>query len=151
MKRHLILIIDYSHNYFESLNQNIEAFIMDYFDQNPISQLGIIVTHNEIAEEISEMSGLILKLIISSFTENNMNFFRKCNKTHRIVKKSQRGWGTITPKLPHLGFGQHEVFSPFIISINVSSNQPHQQHSNHVFMIQTVMIKYYHYHPAKSR
>lgn len=38
-------------------------FIHSYFDQNPISQLGIIVTHNQIAEKITELSGNPLEQI----------------------------------------------------------------------------------------
>lgn len=33
------------------------SFIQSFFDQNPISQLGIIVTHNKIAEKLTELSG----------------------------------------------------------------------------------------------
>jgi hypothetical protein len=35
----------------------VESFIREYFDQNPISQLGIIVTKNSRAEKITELSG----------------------------------------------------------------------------------------------
>lgn len=35
----------------------LESFIIEYFDQNPISQLGIITTKNGLAEKISELSG----------------------------------------------------------------------------------------------
>jgi len=34
-----------------------EHFIQEFFDQNPISQLGIIVTHDKTAERIVELSG----------------------------------------------------------------------------------------------
>jgi transcription initiation factor TFIIH subunit 2 len=34
----------------------LEAFIKDYFDQNPLSQLGIIITKKSIAEKITELS-----------------------------------------------------------------------------------------------
>lgn len=66
MTRHLFLVIDCS----KSLNQNdlkpsrravifrlVETFIMDYFDQNPLSQIGVIVTRNSVAEKITELSG----------------------------------------------------------------------------------------------
>ena len=34
-----------------------ETFIGEYFDQNPISQLGIIITRDGIAEKLTELSG----------------------------------------------------------------------------------------------
>ena len=34
-----------------------QEFIEDFFDQNPLSQLGIIATRKSLAEKISEMSG----------------------------------------------------------------------------------------------
>lgn len=34
-----------------------EAFIADYFDQNPLSQMGVIISYNSVAEKLSEMSG----------------------------------------------------------------------------------------------
>ena len=39
----------------------VESFIREYFDQNPISQLGIIVTKNSRAEKITELSGMWLR------------------------------------------------------------------------------------------
>lgn len=35
----------------------METFIRDYFDQNPISQLGYIVTWRKVAEKVTEVSG----------------------------------------------------------------------------------------------
>lgn len=37
--------------------QLLEYFIEEYFDQNPISQLGIIVTKNKRAEKVTELGG----------------------------------------------------------------------------------------------
>jgi transcription initiation factor TFIIH subunit 2 len=37
--------------------QEMEQFVRHYFDQNPISQLGFIITYNKIAEKITELSG----------------------------------------------------------------------------------------------
>jgi len=37
--------------------QLLELFIEEYFDQNPISQLGIIVTKNKRAEKVTELGG----------------------------------------------------------------------------------------------
>ena len=37
--------------------QLLEYFIDEYFDQNPISQLGIIVTKNKRAEKVTELGG----------------------------------------------------------------------------------------------
>jgi hypothetical protein len=35
----------------------LEGFIDEFFDQNPISQVGIIITRNKRAEKISELAG----------------------------------------------------------------------------------------------
>ena len=35
----------------------MEKFVHSYFDQNPISQLGIIITKNKIAEKVCELAG----------------------------------------------------------------------------------------------
>ena len=35
----------------------LESFFDQFFDQNPISQIGIIVTRNKRAERVSELSG----------------------------------------------------------------------------------------------
>nr|CAH8854973.1 unnamed protein product [Trichobilharzia regenti] len=66
MMRHLFLIVDLS----QAMNeQDLKpnrlictikaacAFVRDYFDQNPISQLGIIVTSDRKAERLTELSG----------------------------------------------------------------------------------------------
>ncbi|KAI8977409.1 Ssl1-like-domain-containing protein [Mycotypha africana] len=64
--RHLFLIIDLSEAMTEkdlrpsrvelSLTY-AQQFVTEYFDQNPISQLGIIVTRDGIAEKLTELSG----------------------------------------------------------------------------------------------
>ena len=41
------------------LFQLLEHFIEEYFDQNPISQLGIITTKNKRAEKVTELGGNI--------------------------------------------------------------------------------------------
>lgn len=35
----------------------LETFIEEFFDQNPISQMGIIIMHNKRAEKISDLTG----------------------------------------------------------------------------------------------
>ena len=35
-----------------------EQFINEYFDQNPLSQLGVILTRRGVAEKITELSGM---------------------------------------------------------------------------------------------
>ena len=40
--------------------QLLEHFIEEYFDQNPISQLGIISTKNKRAEKVTELGGRAL-------------------------------------------------------------------------------------------
>ncbi len=44
----------------------VEAFIKEFFDQNPLSQMGIIVSHSSIAEKLSELNGKN-NLIVNSF------------------------------------------------------------------------------------
>ncbi|XP_031575116.1 general transcription factor IIH subunit 2-like [Actinia tenebrosa] len=66
MMRHMYLIIDMSKAMEEAdlkptrLNCTVkllENFITEYFDQNPISQIGIILTRNKRAEKLTELSG----------------------------------------------------------------------------------------------
>ncbi|KYQ88360.1 TFIIH subunit [Tieghemostelium lacteum] len=66
MQRHLCLVLDFSKTLllqdlkpsrYHCLLSTCEAFIKEYFDQNPISQLSIIITKNSKAEKISELSG----------------------------------------------------------------------------------------------
>lgn len=64
--RHLFLILDLS----EAMNEKdlrpsrveltltyAQQFVIEFFDQNPISQLGIIATRDGIAEKLTELSG----------------------------------------------------------------------------------------------
>ncbi|CAH1757234.1 13968_t:CDS:2 [Entrophospora sp. SA101] len=64
--RHLFLILDLSEamaekdlrpSRLELTLSYTEQFILEYFDQNPISQLGIIVTKTGVAEKITSLSG----------------------------------------------------------------------------------------------
>eukprot|EP00012_Vannella_robusta_P011464 CAMPEP_0206209552 /NCGR_PEP_ID=MMETSP0166-20121206/16979_1 /ASSEMBLY_ACC=CAM_ASM_000260 /TAXON_ID=95228 /ORGANISM="Vannella robusta, Strain DIVA3 518/3/11/1/6" /LENGTH=132 /DNA_ID=CAMNT_0053630975 /DNA_START=90 /DNA_END=488 /DNA_ORIENTATION=+ len=57
MNRHLFLIVDVSKIRFDQLLPFVESFIYDYFDQNPISQMGIIVTRNGMAYKLTDLSG----------------------------------------------------------------------------------------------
>ena len=41
--------------------QLLERFVEEYFDQNPISQLGIMLTRNKRAEKVTELGGNGLK------------------------------------------------------------------------------------------
>lgn len=64
--RHLVLVLDWSTAMLEkdllpnrfrlTLNYAVE-FIREYFEQNPISQMGVVVMWNGIARRVSEMSG----------------------------------------------------------------------------------------------
>lgn len=42
--------------------QLLEFFVEEYFDQNPISQLGIIITKNKRAEKVSELGGWFMNI-----------------------------------------------------------------------------------------
>lgn len=66
MMRHLFLVVDLS----SAMEQKdlrpsrlgctlkvVENFILEFFDQNPISQLGVIVTRNSRAEKITDLGG----------------------------------------------------------------------------------------------
>jgi len=64
--RHLFVVLDLSLSMeekdlppsrIELSAQLLEEFIMEYFDQNPISQLGVIVTRDGLAEKLTELSG----------------------------------------------------------------------------------------------
>ncbi|XP_063228236.1 general transcription factor IIH subunit 2 [Bacillus rossius redtenbacheri] len=74
MMRHLYIILDCS----ECMNNQdlkptrqlctikiLEGFVEEFFDQNPISQLGIITTRNKRAEKISELAGNSRKHIMN--------------------------------------------------------------------------------------
>uniref|UniRef100_A0A665TLE2 General transcription factor IIH subunit 2-like n=1 Tax=Echeneis naucrates TaxID=173247 RepID=A0A665TLE2_ECHNA len=66
MMRHLYVVIDCSRsmddqdlkpNRLTSSLKLLEAFVGEYFDQNPISQVGIITTKNKRAEKLTDLSG----------------------------------------------------------------------------------------------
>uniref|UniRef100_A0A8D3EB85 General transcription factor IIH subunit n=1 Tax=Scophthalmus maximus TaxID=52904 RepID=A0A8D3EB85_SCOMX len=66
MMRHLYLVIDCSRsmedqdlkpNRLTSSLKLMEAFVDEYFDQNPISQVGIITTKNKRAEKLTDLTG----------------------------------------------------------------------------------------------
>nr|XP_020454876.1 general transcription factor IIH subunit 2-like isoform X2 [Monopterus albus] len=66
MMRHLFVVIDCSRsmedqdlkpNRLTSTLKLMEAFIDEYFDQNPISQVGIITTKNKRAEKLTDLTG----------------------------------------------------------------------------------------------
>lgn len=41
----------------ETVKSSVRQFILDFFDQNPISSMGLTVTRNGLAESLSELSG----------------------------------------------------------------------------------------------
>lgn len=45
--------------------QLLEKFIEEYFDQNPLSQLGLVLMKNKRAEKLTELSGNVRKHIKS--------------------------------------------------------------------------------------
>uniref|UniRef100_A0A672YD93 General transcription factor IIH subunit n=1 Tax=Sphaeramia orbicularis TaxID=375764 RepID=A0A672YD93_9TELE len=66
MMRHLYVVIDCSRsmedqdlkpNRLTSTLKLMEAFVEEYFDQNPISQVGIIMTKNKRAEKLTDLAG----------------------------------------------------------------------------------------------
>ncbi|KAK9723377.1 hypothetical protein K7432_001986 [Basidiobolus ranarum] len=80
--RHLYLILDMSADMMEKdyrphrlgLTVNyVEAFILEYFDQNPISQIGLIITRDGIAEKLTELSGNPMDHIRAIRNKNNQD------------------------------------------------------------------------------
>jgi len=67
MIRHLFIIVDMSRsmkqadilppNRLACVNEILQKFILEYFDQNPISQLGLIATKDKRAEMLTMLSG----------------------------------------------------------------------------------------------
>jgi transcription initiation factor TFIIH subunit 2 len=66
ISRHLFVVMDCSRGAEQAdlrpfrgalVRDALASFVCDYFDQNPIAQLGVIVTHHGIAEKLSELSG----------------------------------------------------------------------------------------------
>uniref|UniRef100_A0A8C9TY87 General transcription factor IIH subunit n=1 Tax=Scleropages formosus TaxID=113540 RepID=A0A8C9TY87_SCLFO len=66
MMRHLFVVIDTSRtmedqdlkpNRLTSTLKLMEYFVDEYFDQNPISQIGIIITKNKRAEKLTDLAG----------------------------------------------------------------------------------------------
>eukprot|EP01102_Stenamoeba_stenopodia_P000300 TRINITY_DN1027_c0_g2_i1.p1 TRINITY_DN1027_c0_g2~~TRINITY_DN1027_c0_g2_i1.p1 ORF type:complete len:352 (-),score=49.68 TRINITY_DN1027_c0_g2_i1:409-1464(-) len=68
LTRYLFLIVDISEAMVDKgdnmrpsrmavVTKGVTAFIREYFDQNPISQLGLVITRNSVAEKITELSG----------------------------------------------------------------------------------------------
>ncbi|KAJ1653904.1 hypothetical protein IWQ61_006072, partial [Dispira simplex] len=64
--RHLFIVLDASlamnekdlrPNRMELVVSQVEAYVHEYFDQNPLSQLGLLITRDSLAEKISELSG----------------------------------------------------------------------------------------------
>jgi transcription initiation factor TFIIH subunit 2 len=65
LTRHVFLIIDFSKSLFLTdwkpsrhihTQKAVESFILNYFDQNPLSQMGIIISRNSVAEKLTELS-----------------------------------------------------------------------------------------------
>lgn len=52
----------------------LENFIEEFFDQNPISQVGIIIMHNKRAEKLSDLAGNCRKHIkaISNLSKTSL-------------------------------------------------------------------------------
>jgi len=67
MIRYLYIIIDFSNamnapdlkpTRIVATRNLVESFIKQYFDQNPLSQLGIIVSHRKLAQKVTDLSGV---------------------------------------------------------------------------------------------
>nr|CAG4651814.1 EOG090X05VA [Triops cancriformis] len=74
MMRHLFLIVDFSESMllqdFKPTRQRcvlklLEEFVQEFFDQNPVSQMSILITRNKRAEKVSELAGNPRKHILA--------------------------------------------------------------------------------------
>ncbi|XP_061881169.1 general transcription factor IIH subunit 2 [Entelurus aequoreus] len=74
MMRHLYVVIDCSRtmedqdlkpNRLTATLKLMEAFVAEYFEQNPISQVGIIITKNKRAEKLTDLAGNPKKHILA--------------------------------------------------------------------------------------
>ncbi|XP_074787518.1 general transcription factor IIH subunit 2 isoform X5 [Athene noctua] len=82
MMRHLYVVVDGSRtmedqdlkpNRLTSTLKLLEYFVEEYFDQNPISQIGLIVTKSKRAEKMTELSGNSKKHITALKKAVDMN------------------------------------------------------------------------------
>ncbi|XP_054254244.1 general transcription factor IIH subunit 2-like protein isoform X3 [Indicator indicator] len=82
MMRHLYVVVDGSRtmedqdlkpNRFTCTLKLLEYFVEEYFDQNPISQIGLIVTKSKRAEKMTELSGNSKKHITALKKAVDMN------------------------------------------------------------------------------
>ena len=64
--RHVVLVVDLSRamdekdlapSRLQCTLSLLDAFLAEFFDQNPISQLGIVVTRDAVATRLTELSG----------------------------------------------------------------------------------------------
>ena len=51
--------------------RNVEAFLVEFFDQNPISQVGLIFTNNGIATKAVDLTGECRSAIESSLSSDS--------------------------------------------------------------------------------
>ena len=67
MTRYVVLVLDYSvhaeqrsgrHTRGELLRKAAEEFVTEYFDQNPISHLALLVTRDAVAQRLTDLSGV---------------------------------------------------------------------------------------------
>eukprot|EP01095_Lingulamoeba_sp_RSL-Kostka_P011532 TRINITY_DN4416_c0_g1_i2.p1 TRINITY_DN4416_c0_g1~~TRINITY_DN4416_c0_g1_i2.p1 ORF type:complete len:283 (-),score=71.84 TRINITY_DN4416_c0_g1_i2:22-870(-) len=158
MSRNLIVIIDASENVVKGnivpsrldvMTKGVEGFIKNFFDQNPISQLGLMITRSEIAETLTEHSPpppsskteyIEATLINMGFPEKQpLDYVSLCN-CHQELKRG----GYLCPKCnskwcdlpvdcricglqlvlsPHLARSYHHLFSiPMFIEIPAINN-----------------------------
>src|SRR3989338_4284680 len=66
LSRHVVVVadislageqVDYRPCRGESMIQNLSLFVSTFFQENPISQLSVVVAHNSVAEKLTELSG----------------------------------------------------------------------------------------------
>ncbi|XP_060699882.1 general transcription factor IIH subunit 2 isoform X2 [Hemiscyllium ocellatum] len=83
MMRHLYVIIDMSRsmedqdlkpNRLTSTLKLLEYFVEEYFDQNPISQIGIVTTKNKRAEKLTELAGTYHVILDESHFKELLNY-----------------------------------------------------------------------------
>ncbi|XP_010765673.1 general transcription factor IIH subunit 2 [Notothenia coriiceps] len=101
MMRHLHVVIDCSRsmddhdlkpNRLTSTLKLMESFVDEYFDQNPISQLGIITTKNKRAEKLTDLAGnpknhiVALKKAVATLCVGEPSLYNSLNLAIQTLK-----------------------------------------------------------------
>ncbi|KAH0628048.1 hypothetical protein JD844_008718 [Phrynosoma platyrhinos] len=129
MMRHLYVVVDGSRTMEDQdLKPNrlactlklLEYFVEEYFDQNPISQVGIIVTKGKRAEKFTELSGTYHVILDESH-------YRELLRHHVSPPPATSGSES---SLIRMGFPQHTITSLADQDAKPSFSMAHLENSN---------------------